>query len=186
MTGSGIFNILASPTRSRLLFYSSIHWLLLASTQGFLCHTSSFGCFLNHGGRFYNPFTPEIAFMILELETEARSLPVLFAWTGIWQLPSITFEFYSKFSLLMFFGNILFLSLILFTSHRMNWKGSSPEGTTSFIPGLFLNLSSLWAQDLVPTLHFLVRCFHFKLYILHLFSSRVLFFIVDQHKSYLW
>lgn len=138
-----ISNILASPTHSRLLFYSSIHWLLLASTQGFLCHTSSLGCFLNHGGRFYNPFTPEIAFMILELETEARSLPVLFAWTGIWQLPSITFEFYSKFSLLMFFGNILFLSLILFTSHRMNWKESSPEGTTSFIPGLFLNLSSL-------------------------------------------
>lgn len=186
MTGSGIFNILVSPVRFRFLFYSSIHWFLLAYTQGFLCHTPSLGCFLNHGGRFYNPFTPEIAFMIVELETEAWSCPVLFAWTGIWQLPRITFEFYSKFSLLMFFGNRLFLSPILFTNHRMNWKGSSPEGTTSFISGLFLNLSSLWAQDLVPTLYFLVLCFHLKLYILHLFSTRVLFFIVGQHKSYLW
>lgn len=158
----------------------------LVSMQGFLCHSPSLGGFLNHGGRFYNPFIPEVAFMILELETEAWSCPVLFAWTGIWLLPGITFEFYSKFSLLMFFRNRLFLRPILFTSHRMNWDGSSPEGTTPFILGLSLKLSSVWAQDLAPLLHFLVLVFHLKLYILLLVSPRVLFFkIVDQQKSYL-
>lgn len=174
-----LFNILASPTHSRLHFYSSIHWLLLASTQEFLCYPPSLGGFLNHGGRFYNPYTPEVAFTILELVTETWSCPVLFAWTGIWLLPRITFEFHSKFFLLMFFRNRLFLSPILFTSHRKNWEGSFPEGTIPFIPGLSLNLSSLWAQDLATTLHFLVLFFHLKLYILHLFSPRVLFFIVD-------
>lgn len=154
MTGSGIFNILVSPTRSRFLFYSSIHCFLLAYTQGFLCHTPSLGCFLNHGGSFYNPFTPEIAFMTLELETEAWSCPVLFTWTGIWQLPRITFEFYSKFSLLMFFGNRLFLSPILFTNHRMNWKGSSPEGTTSFISGLFFKPLISLSTRLSPNIIF--------------------------------